>query len=127
MATLFSHSRFHRIRFQQIQGMNSPLDPRLAAYWEKRRTQALLRRAIADARKLQMYLQKRQNYRCAITGLEFDDTSEIVNHHIVARQAGGNDDWSNLCLVHRWAQTQLWDRYRSDRTLSLKDVRFSGV
>ena len=128
MVTLLSHSRFHRIRFQQVQGMNSPLDPRLAAYWEKRRMQALFRRAIADARKLRMYLQKRQNYRCAITGLEFDDTSEIVNHHIVARQAGGNDDWSNLCLVHRWAQTQLWDRYRGDRTLaSLKDVPFSGV
>jgi len=93
-----------------------------------RRTQALFRRAIADARKQRMYLLKRQNYRCAITGLPLEDTSEIVPHHIVARQAGGNDDWSNLCLVHKWAQTQLWARYKGDQTLaSLKDVPFSGL
>jgi RNA-directed DNA polymerase len=127
MVTLLSHSRFHRLRFQQVKGMNSPLDPRLADYWENRRTQALFRRAIADARKLRMYLLKRQNYRCAITGLPLEDTSEIVRHHIVARQAGGNDDWSNLCLVHKWAQTQLWARHKGDQTLaSLKDVPFSG-
>jgi RNA-directed DNA polymerase len=128
MVTLLSHSRFHRLRFQQVKGMNSPLDPRLAEYWENRRTQALFRRAIADARKLRTYLLKRQDYRCAITGLPFDDTSEIVHHHIVARQAGGNDDWSNLCLVHKWAQTQLWAQYKGDQKLaSLKDVPFSGL
>jgi RNA-directed DNA polymerase len=128
MVTLLSHSRFHRLRFQQVKGMNSPLDPRLADYWENRRTQALFRRAIADARKLRMYLLKRQDYRCAITGSPLEDTSEIVHHHIVARQAGGNDDWSNLCLVHKWAQTQLWTRYKGDHTLaSLKDVPFSGL
>jgi hypothetical protein len=48
----------------------------------------------------------------AITGLPFEDTSEIVHHHIVTRQAGGNDDWSNLRLVHKWAQAQLWARYK---------------
>ena len=128
MMTLLSHSRFHRLRFQQVKGMNSPLDPRLADYWENRRTQALFRRAIADARKRWMYLLKRQNYRCAITGLPLEDTSDIVPHHIVARQLGGNDDWSNLCLVHKWAQTQLWARYKGDRKLaSLKDVPFSGL
>ncbi len=128
MVTLLSQSRFHRLRFQQVKGMNSPLDPRLADYWENRRTQALFRRAIADARKLRTYLLKRQNYRCAITGVAFDDTSEIVHHHIVARQAGGNNDWSNLCLVHKWAQTQLRARYKGDQTwASLKDVPFSGL
>jgi RNA-directed DNA polymerase len=128
MVTLLSHSRFHRLRFQQVKGMNSPLDPRLADYWEKRRTQALFRRAIADARKLRTYLLKRQDYRCAITGLPFEDTSEIVLHHIVARQAGGNDDWSNLCLVHKWAQAQIWARCKGNQTLaSLKDVPFSGL
>jgi hypothetical protein len=128
MATLLSHSRFHRLRFQQVKGMNSPLDPRLTDYWENRRTQALFRRAIADAHKLRTYLLQRQNYRCAITGLAFDDASEIVIRHIVARQAGGNNDWSNLCLAHKWAQAQLRARYKGDQTLaSLKDVPFSGL
>lgn len=128
LATLLSHSRFNRLRFQQVKGMNSPLDPRLTEYWKNRRIQALFRRAIADARKLRTYLLKRQDYRCAITGLPFEDTSEIVRHHIVARQAGGNDDWSNLCLAHKWAQAQLWDRYKGDRkSASLNDVPFSGL
>ncbi len=97
--TLLPHYRFHRLRFNQVRDMNSPLDPRLTEYWRQRRQQALYRRAIADARKRQMYLLKRQDYRCAITGMPLDETSEIITHHIVARRAGGNDDWSNLCLV----------------------------
>ena len=101
MVTLLTHSRFHRLRFQQVKGMNSPLDPRLADYWANRRMQTLFRGAIADAHKLRLYLLKRQNYRCAITGMPLEDTSEIVRHRIVSRQCGGNDDWSNLCLVHK--------------------------
>jgi RNA-directed DNA polymerase len=128
MVTLLSHSRFHRLRFQQVKGTNSPLDPRLAEYWDIRRTKALFRRAAADARRLRMYLLKRQFYRCAITGLALDDTSEIVLHPIVARQAGGNDDWSNLCLVLKWAHTDLTVRHRGDLSLaSLTDVPFSGL
>ncbi|REJ69555.1 MAG: hypothetical protein DWQ31_04140 [Planctomycetota bacterium] len=128
MVTLLTHSRFHRLRFQQVKDMHSPLDPRLAEYWVNRRRQALFRRAIADARKLRTYLLKRQTYRCAITGLPLEDASEIVYHHIVARQAGGNDDWSNLCLVHKWAQAQLRAQHRGDpRLASLKDVPFSGL
>ena len=48
MVSLLSHARFHRLRFQQVKGSNSPLDPRLHEYWEDRRTNALLRRADAD-------------------------------------------------------------------------------
>jgi len=128
MVSLLSHSRFHRIRFQQVKGANSPLDPRLERYWEERRTNALYRRALADARGLRMYLLKRQNYQCAITGLPFEETSDIVLHHIVSKQAGGNDDWNNLCLVFKWAQDALRTQHRVDGELaSLKDVPFSGI
>lgn len=128
LVTLLPHYRFHRLRFNQVKGTNSPHDPRLTEYWDKRRKQALYRRAIADARKRQAYLLKRQDYRCAITGMPLEETSEIVIHHIVAQQTGGNDDWSNLCLVHKWAQAQLWSRFNGDPTLaSLKDVPFSGL
>jgi len=128
MVTLLSHSRFHRLRFQQVKGANSPLDPRLTEYWENRRVQALFRRAIADARKRWTHLLQRQSHRCAITGLPLEDTPEVVIHHIVARQDGGHDDWSNLCLVLKWAQANLQTRQRRDHTLaSLKDVPFSGL
>lgn len=128
MVTLLSHSRFHRLRYHKVKGANSPLDPRLTEYWEDRRTNALLRRAVADANKLRMPLLQRQHYRCAITGLALDDQTQIVVHRIVPEQAGGNDDWSNLCLVLKWAQADLSCRRRGDHHLaSLKDVPFSGV
>ncbi len=128
LVTLLAHSRFHRVRFQQVKGTNSPLDPRLQAYWEERRTQALYRRALAEARKRQQYLLERQKYRCAITGLPLEDLSQVEIHHITARAAGGNDDWSNLCLVLHWAHIALHARHGGDNSkASLKDVPFSGI
>jgi len=128
MVTLLAHYRFHRTRFQQVKGTNSPLDPRLAAYWEERRTNALFRRALADASKLRMHLLKRQQNRCAITGLPLEEGSDFVLHHVVPIDAGGNADWNNLCLVLKWAKADLQTRLRIDhRVASLKDVPFSGL
>jgi 5-methylcytosine-specific restriction endonuclease McrA len=73
-------------------------------------------------------LLKRQQNRCAITGLPITDVSEVVYHHIIPKQVGGNDDWSNLCLVLPWAHTALHSRHKSDYSrASLKDVPFSGI
>jgi RNA-directed DNA polymerase len=128
MVTLLAHHRFHRLRFQQVQGTNSPLDPRLEGYWENRRTQALFRRVLADANRRRMHLLKRQQYRCAITGLPFEDGSEVHYHHITPTDAGGNADWNNLCLVLKWAQADLQHRLRAERRVaSLQDVPFSGL
>jgi retron-type reverse transcriptase len=92
MTTLLAHSRFHRVRFQQVKGANSPLDPRLQAYWEERRTQSLYRRTLSDARKLHQYLLRRQQNRCAITGLPLEDLAQVEVHHITPKHIGGNDD-----------------------------------
>ena len=126
--TLLSHSRFHRLRYQQVKGTNSPLDPRLTEYWENRRTTALFRKALADASRLRKYLLQRQQSRCAITGLALEDSSEIVIHHIYLGHRGDSTDWSNLCLVLKWAHANLINRLGGDLTLaSLKDVPFSGL
>jgi RNA-directed DNA polymerase len=128
MVSLLAHSRFHRLRHQQVKGTHSPLDPRLAAYWEERRTRSLYRRALADARKLQRYLLARQKYRCAITGLPLEDLAQVEIHHITPKHVGGNDDWSNLCLVLRWAHQALHAGHGGDYSkASLKDVPFSGL
>ena len=128
VVSLLSHSCFHRLRFQQVKGTNSPLDPRLEEYWRERRARTLLRRARASARQLRIHLLKRQDYRCAITGLPLEETSDIVLHHIKYRGVSGNDDWDNLCLVLRWAQADLYARLGGEHTLaSLKDVPFSGL
>jgi RNA-directed DNA polymerase len=126
LVTIVAHSRFHGVRYSPVKGINSPLDPRLADYWEQRRKQTLFRRAVADASQRWMYLLTRQNYRCAITGMPLDATSEIVLHRITPKNAGGDNDWSNFCLVHQWALAQLAARHRSDHTMaSPKDVPFS--
>lgn len=128
LVSLLAHSRFHRLRFQQVKGTHSPLDPRLEEYWEERRTQSLYRRALADARKLRRYLLERQKYRCAITGLPLEDESQIEVHHITPKHVGGNDDWGNLCLVLGWAHRALHARHGGDYSqASLKDVPFSGL
>src|SRR5262249_42042259 len=128
MVSLLAHSRFRRVRFHKVRGTNSPLDPRLETYWEERRTQSLYRRALADARRLQRYLLRRQNYRCAITGLPLEDLALVEVHHITPKHVGGNDDWGNLCLVLRWAHIALHARHGGDYTkASLKDVPFSGL
>ena len=128
MVSLLAHSRFHRLRYQQVKGTNSPLDPRLEEYWKERRINALFRRARADARQRWAHLLKRQSYRCAITGLPLEEPSAITLHHIASKQAGGSDDWDNLCLVLTWAEANLRGRLRKDKRLaSLNDVPFSGL
>jgi retron-type reverse transcriptase len=128
LVTLLTHSRFHRLRHHQVKGTNSPLDPRLTAYWEERRTQSLFRRALAEARKLQRHLLKRQQYRCAITGLPLEEGAEMETHHITPKCVGGNDDWNNLCLVLKWAHQALSAQHKGDYSkASLKDVPFSGL
>jgi RNA-directed DNA polymerase len=128
LVSLLSHSRFHRVRFQQVKGTNSPLDPRLEEYWEERRTRSLYRLVLADARRLHQHLLKRQKYRCAITGLPLEDMSQVEIHHITPKHVGGNDDWGNLCLVLRWAHSALHARHGGDYSrASLKDVPFSGL
>jgi hypothetical protein len=88
----------------------------------------LLRRALADARRLQRYLLLRQQYRCPITGLPLEDLELVEVHHITPKQVGGNDDWGNLCLVLRWAHVALHARHGGDYSkASLKDVPFSGL
>jgi RNA-directed DNA polymerase len=128
LVSILQHVRFHRLRFQQVQGMNSPLDPRLQKYWEQRRVRALFRRALADAHQRRTHLLKRQNYRCAITGLPLTDASEIVILRILPQDPGRSDDWSNSCLVFKWAEADLKTRHRKDRArASLKDVPFSAI
>lgn len=128
LVTLLAHTRFHRVRHQQVKGTNSPLDPRLEDYWEERRERSLLRRLIADSNRLRRYLMKRQQNRCAITGLPIMDVSDVVYHHIIPKQIGGNDDWRNLCLVLPWAHTALHAQHQGDYSrASLKDVPFSGI
>ena len=57
-----------------------------------------------------------------------EDLSLVEIHHIIPKHVGGNDDWSNLCLVLRWAHIALHASHGRDYSkASLKDVPFSGL
>lgn len=56
-------------------------------------------------------LYSAQRGKCAISGIEFQTTTEIHCHHIIPRQYGGDDHYSNLVLVldnvHRLIHAEL--------------------
>ena len=128
LVSLLSHTQFHRLRFQQVKGTNSPFDPRLHEYWENRRANTLLRRAYADLQPYRVRQLNRQKYRCAITGLPFEKMNDIVLQRIVPQQDAKNDARNFNCLVLKWAQTSLRNQLKIEqRMASLKDVPFSGL
>lgn len=70
-------------------------------------------------------LYSAQKGKCAISGTEFQTATEIHCHHIVPRQHGGNDQYSNLVLVldsvHRLIHAELpetIERYKKICSLS---------
>lgn len=128
LVSLLTHTQFHRLRFQQVKGTNSPFDPRLQEYWENRRTNALLRRAFADLQPYRVRQLNRQKSRCAITGLPFEKMNDIAIQRIVHQQHVKSDVRNVYCLVLKWAQTLLLKQLKIEqRMASLKDVPFSGL
>jgi len=127
MITLLTHSRFHRLRFQQVNGMNSPVDPRLTGYWDSRREQALFRRAIADPAT------------AVCTSSSVNLTGAPSPAYRWRRRPKSSSP--NCPRTSRWqrrleqslyrsqvGKDQLWTKHGGDRTLaSLKDVPFSGL
>lgn len=68
--------------------------------------------------------------RCAVTGNEFVDASEIHCHHIIPRKMGGDDSYDNLVLVtesvHRLihaTQTDTIQKYRSALNLDKEQMK----
>lgn len=128
LVSLQSHTRFHKLRFQQVKGTNSPFDPRLQEYWEDRRTNALLRRAYADLQPYRVRQLNRQKYRCAITGLPFERMNDIAIQRIVHQQHVKSDVRNVYCLVLKWAQALLLNQLKNKQRMALlKDVPFSGI
>lgn len=48
--------------------------------------------------KLELFCD--QNGKCAISGIKFARSKDVHCHHILPKKFGGNDDLSNLVLVH---------------------------
>jgi len=95
-------------RFVKVTGRNSPYDPKLREYWQKRTKRAVAQQAYV---KQKPALLKRQEGRCAMCAILFVTAEEVHIHHITPRRAEGTDDLTNLQVVHPWCHQQHHQRW----------------
>jgi RNA-directed DNA polymerase len=99
-------------RHTMVTGRNSPDDPSLQAYWEKRE--------LAKAKDLPPVperLARRQGGKCPICGESLFIDENIEAHHIVPRVTGGSNHDNNKLLVHLYCHQQLTAHQRKMRLL----------
>ncbi|MGK7942891.1 MAG: group II intron reverse transcriptase/maturase, partial [Microcystaceae cyanobacterium] len=84
-----------------VKGRNSPDDPSLQEYWEKRRkkSDANMAKKLPKAKER---IAKRQDYQCPICGQSLFNDEPLHLHHIKPRSEGGTDDMKNLIWVHQY-------------------------
>ena len=78
----------------KVAGARSPFDGDWS-YWGKRLGR------YPDLTKRQAQLLKRQMGKCSYCGLNFTSEDKLEIDHIIPRQQGGKDDYSNWQLLHR--------------------------
>ena len=86
-------------RHSLVSKRNSPDDPTLNEYWEKRNS----KRNKAEAKKLNKRRQKiakRQNFKCSVCGQSIFNGEPTHIHHIKPKSKGGTDDIRNLTYLH---------------------------
>ncbi|NEO92896.1 MAG: hypothetical protein F6K56_22755 [Moorea sp. SIO3G5] len=87
------------IRYEKVKGSNSPFDPTLKDYWNKRLTKWGKTKFAKGSKYEQIYT--RQKGICPICGLpvRMEDMFEV--HHIIPVKKGGNNSVKNLMILHK--------------------------
>ena len=93
------------IRHIKVAGTNSPYDPELKEYWQRRQTKTGSKRW-AKGSKYEL-VAIAQNWRCLICHDHLFNGEEIETHHIVPVAEGGSDDKSNLRHLHKACHKQV--------------------
>ncbi len=86
-------------RHSLVTQRNSPDDPSLIEYWEKRQK----KRNKSEAEKLskkQEYIAWKQGYKCPICGQSLFNDEPLNLHHIIPKSKGGKDTKDNLVWLH---------------------------
>lgn len=93
------------IRHIKVKGTNSPFDPKLTEYWEKRQTkegkQTWAKGSLYEA------IAKNQNYKCPLCGDFLLNGEELEIHHIKPVNEGGVHHISNLEHLHKGCHKQV--------------------
>ncbi len=105
---LYDISKTKIVRHVKVKGSNSPFDPELSEYWEKRRCKE--NKQIWAKGSLYETLAKNQNYKCSLCGEFIINGEETEVHHIVPVSEEGLNHISNLEHLHRSCHKQVHGR-----------------
>lgn len=109
--TLYKVADTPIVRHIKVKGTNSPDDPNLKEYWNKRKTKQG-KQFWAKGSKYEA-LAKEQNYKCPICGDFLFNGEEIETHHLVPVKSGGLDDIGNLAHLHKACHKQVHGKQAS--------------
>ncbi len=79
---------------------NSPDDPSLKKYWEKRRAKQEEATAMGRFSKGKNKLALQQGYKCPWCKQDLGCNDDICVHHIQPKHLGGKDSYDNLIYLH---------------------------
>jgi RNA-directed DNA polymerase len=85
-----------------VKGLASPDDPALTAYWTQREARKV--KNLQPAMQAMANRQWRVCYRC---GESLFNGEEIHKHHLIPLAEGGQDDHTNIVLVHLYCHQPL--------------------
>lgn len=92
-------------RHIKVKGSNSPDDPNLTEYWNKRTTKQG-KQFWAKGSKYEQ-IAKEQNYRCPMCNQFLFNGEEIETHHLVPVKEGGSNNRDNLTHLHKACHKQV--------------------
>jgi RNA-directed DNA polymerase len=95
---LYRVDKTHIVRYIKVRGKASPDDPTLKKYWEDRRRR-ISKVYFAKGSKLYLIAES-QSWKCNLCANWLMNGEEIDIHHIIPISQGGNDDISNLKILH---------------------------
>ncbi|NES65547.1 MAG: group II intron reverse transcriptase/maturase [Okeania sp. SIO2D1] len=93
------------IRHTKVAGTNSPDDPKLLGYWEKRYA-GITNKSWAKGSKYHK-VAKNQDWKCPVCNQSLSNGEPIHTHHIIPVKDGGTDDTENLVHLHESCHIQV--------------------
>jgi len=85
-----------------VKGTASPDDPTLREYWEKRKAKQAKTLLPGKQR-----IAQSQDYLCDVCGESLFNEEELQTHHVMPRNDGGPNTYSNLVLRHLYCHQQI--------------------
>ena len=97
------------VRHTTVTFTNSPDDPNLKEYWEKRNKQSEARRLIQKIAKGKCDLAKSTDYKCrwCNEGITSEGLLNVQIHHIIPRRLKGEETIRNKILLHSECHRQV--------------------